>query len=186
MIEIRRILCPIDFSEFSRHALDHAVAIARRYDATVTVLNVCALVPATAYAPGTPILPVSVPTPDDLDALLASMKRFVETEVGLAVPMRFEIGEGNAASEILDRATAIPSDLIVMGTHGRSGFERLVLGSVTEKVIHKAACPVLTVPRPMADAVPVPDRLFTRILCAVDFSDTSLRALVYELSLAQE
>jgi len=165
---------------------DHAVAIARRYDATVTVLNVCALVPATAYAPGTPILPVSVPTPDDLDALLASMKRFVETEVGLAVPMRFEIGEGNAASEILDRATAIPSDLIVMGTHGRSGFERLVLGSVTEKVIHKAACPVLTVPRPMADAVPVPDRLFTRILCAIDFSDTSLRALEYALSLAQE
>jgi len=186
MIEIRRILCPIDFSEFSRHALDHAVAIARRYDATVTVLNVCALVPATASAPGTPILPVSVPTPDDLDALLERMKRFVETEVGLAVPMRFEIGEGNAASEILDRATAIPSDLIVMGTHGRSGFERLVLGSVTEKVIHKAACPVLTVPRPMADAVPVPDRLFTRILCAIDFSDTSLRALEYALSLAQE
>jgi len=186
MIEIRRILCPIDLSEFSRHALDHAVTIARRYDSVITVLNVCALVPATAYSPGTPILPVSAPTPDDLDALLASMKRFVETEVGLTTPMRFEIGEGNAASEILDRATAIPSDLIVMGTHGRSGFERLVLGSVAEKVIHKAACPVLTVPRPMADAVPVPDRLFTRILCAIDFSDTSLRALEYALSLAQE
>jgi len=57
---------------------------------------------------------------------------------------------------------------------------------VAEKVIHKAACPVLTVPRPMADAVPVPDRLFTRILCAIDFSDTSLRALEYALSLAQE
>ena len=186
MIEIRRILCPIDFSEFSRRALDHAVAIARRYDSVITVLNVCALVPATAYAPGTPMLPVSMPTPGDLDALLASMKRFVETEVGLTVPMRFEIGEGNAASEILDRATAINSDLIVMGTHGRSGFERLVLGSVTEKVIHKAACPVLTVPGPMTDAVPVPDRLFTRILCAIDFSDTSLRALEYALSLAQE
>jgi nucleotide-binding universal stress UspA family protein len=185
MIEIRRILCPIDFSEFSRHALDHAVAIARRYDATVTVLNVCALVPATAYAPGTPMLPVAVPTAGDLDALLASMKRFVETEIGLTVPMRFEIGEGDAASEILDRATAIPSDLIVMGTHGRSGFERLVLGSVTEKVIHKAASPVLTVPRPMADAVPIPSRLFRRILCATDFSDTSLHALEYALSLAE-
>jgi nucleotide-binding universal stress UspA family protein len=186
MIEIRRILCPIDFSEFSRHGLDHAVAIARRYDSMITVFNVCALVPATVYAPGTPMLPVSVPTPDDLDALLASMKRFVETEVGLTAPMRFEIGEGNAATEILERATAIPSDLIVMGTHGRSGFERLVLGSVTETVIHKAACPVLTVPRPMTDAVPVPDRLFKRILCAIDFSDTSLRALEYALSLAQE
>jgi nucleotide-binding universal stress UspA family protein len=186
MIEIRRILCPIDFSDFSRHALDHAVAIARRYDSTITVFNVCALVPATAYAPGTPMLPVSVPTPSDLEALLALMKRFVEAEIGETVPLRFEISEGDAASEILDRASALPSDLIVIGTHGRSGFERFVLGSVTEKVIHKAACPVLTVPRPMADVVPVPQELFTRILCAIDFSDTSLRAFEYALSLAQE
>ncbi len=186
MIDIRQILCPIDFSEFSRHALDHAVAIARRYGSTMTVLNVCALVPATAYAPGTPMMPVTVPTPGDLDALLAAMKRFVETEVGPTTPMRFEIGEGDAAREILERARALPSDLIVMGTHGRSGFERVVLGSVTEKIIHKAACPVLTVPRPVADFVPVPQKLFTRILCAIDFSDTSLRAFEYALSLAEE
>ena len=186
MIEIRQILCPIDFSDFSRHALDHAVAIARRYGSTITVLNVCALVPATAYAPGTPIMPVTVPTPGDLDALLAAMKRFVESEIGLTVPMRFEIGEGDAAWEILERASALPSDLIVLGTHGRSGFERLVLGSVTEKVIHKSACPVLTVPRPVEDVVSLPQKLFTRILCAIDFSDTSLRAFEYALSLAEE
>lgn len=185
MIEIRQILCPIDFSEFSRHALDHAVAIARRYDSTITVFNVCPLVPAAVYAPGTPILPVSVPTPGDLDALLASMKRFVETEVGAHATLRFEIGEGDPASEILYRATAIPSDLIVMGTHGRSGFERLVLGSVTEKVIQKAACPVLTVPRPIEDVVPMPAEIFKRVLCAIDFSDASLKALEYTLSLAQ-
>ena len=186
MIEIRRILCPIDFSVFSRHALEHASAIAKRYESEITVLNVCALVPATAYAPGTPIMPVTVPTSGDLEALLASMKRFVETEVGLTIPTRYEIGVGDAASEILDRAGALPSDLIVMGTHGRSGFERLVLGSVTEKVIHRAAGPVLTVPRPVGDVVPVPDTLFTRILCAIDFSDTSIHALEYALSLAQE
>jgi nucleotide-binding universal stress UspA family protein len=183
MIEIRQILCPIDFSEFSRHALDHAVAIARRYAATVTVLNVCSVVPAMAVAPGAPMLPTTVPTAGDLEALLASMKRFVETEVGVTVPMRFEIGEGDAASEILDRAAAIPSDLIVVGTHGRSGFDRLILGSVTEKVIRKASCPVLTVPRRTDDVIPVPDRLFTRILCATDFSDASLHALEYALSL---
>ena len=186
MIEIRQILCPIDLSEFSRHALDHAVAIARRYDATITVFNVCTVVAATAYAPGTPMLPVTVPTPGDLEALLASIKRFVETEVGLTVPMRFEIGEGDATSAILDRAGTIPSDLIVMGTHGRSGFDRLILGSVTEKVIRKATCPVLTVPRRMDDVIPIPDRLFTRILCATDFSDASLHALEYALSLVRD
>jgi nucleotide-binding universal stress UspA family protein len=186
MIEIRRILCPIDFSDFSRHALDHAVAIARRYESTLTLLHVSPLLPASAFAPGMPILPVSIPTPGDLEALLASMKQFAVTEVGASVPMQFEIGEGSAASEILDRATAIPSDLIVMGTHGRSGFERLVLGSVTEKVIHKAACPVLTVPRQMDDVVTASPVLFQRIVCAIDFSDASLEALEYAMSLAQE
>jgi nucleotide-binding universal stress UspA family protein len=186
MIDIQQILCPIDFSEFSRHALDHAVAVARRYESTITVLNVCSVVPATAYAPGTPMLPVAAPTPGDLDALLASMKRFVETEIGPAVAMRFEIGEGDAAAEILDRAGAIPVDLIVMGTHGRSGFDRLILGSVTEKVIRKATSPVLTVPRRIDDAIPIPDRLFRRILCAIDFSDASLRALEYAFSLVRD
>jgi nucleotide-binding universal stress UspA family protein len=185
MIAIRQILCPIDFSEFSRHALDYAAAIARRYGSTITVFNACPLVPATAYAPGTPMLPVTVPTAGDLEALLESMKRFVDTEIGTSAPLRFEIGEGDAASEILDRANAIPSDLIVMGTHGRTGFDRLALGSVAEKVIHKATCQVLTVPRHAADAVPLPAALFTRILCALDFSDTSLSALEYACSLAE-
>jgi nucleotide-binding universal stress UspA family protein len=185
MIAIRRILCPIDFSDFSRHALDQAVAIARRYESTLTLLHVYPLVSAMVYAPGTPAVPVFVPTPGDLEALRVSMQRFAETETGSSVPMQFEVGDGDAASGILDRARAMPSDLIVMGTHGRSGFERLVLGSVTEKVIHKAPCPVLTVPRPMADAVPASPVLFRRILCGIDFSDASLRALEYALSLTQ-
>ena len=80
----------------------------------------------------------------------------------------------------------MPSDLIVMGTHGRSGFERLVLGSVTEKVLRKAACPTLSVPRHVQDAVPAPPVLFRNILCAIDFSDCSINALNYAMSLAQE
>ena len=80
----------------------------------------------------------------------------------------------------------MPSDLLVMGTHGRSGFERLVLGSVTEKVLRKAACPVLSVPRNVGDVVPAPPVLFTRILCAVDFSDCSINALNHAMSLGQE
>jgi nucleotide-binding universal stress UspA family protein len=185
MTEIRRILCPVDFSDHSRRALDHAVATAKWYDSTVTVFNVCPLVPVTAYAPGTPMLPVTVPTPDDLDALLAAMKRFAESEAGVSVPLKFEIGEGDAVAEILERSAALPSDLIVMGTHGRHGFDRFVLGSVTEKVIRKATCPVLTVPPCTLDAVPVPP-LFTRILCAIDFSDASLKALEHAISLAEE
>ena len=77
------------------------------------------------------------------------------------------------------------ADLVVMGTHGRSGFERLVLGSVTERVLRKSACPVLTVPKGIPD-VATPPVLFNRIVCAVDFSDCSMHALNYAMSLAQE
>jgi nucleotide-binding universal stress UspA family protein len=73
--------------------------------------------------------------------------------------------------------------LIVMGTHGTSGFQHLVLGSVTERVLRKAACPVLTVP-PRAHATSrIP---FSRLLCAIDFSESSLVALQFALSLAEE
>ena len=80
-------------------------------------------------------------------------------------------------------ARTLPADLIVIGTHGQSGFERLVLGSVTEKVLRKAVCPVMTVPPHAADASPLP---FTHALCAVDFSDSSIAALQFAFSLAQE
>jgi len=185
MIEIRRILCPIDFSDHSRRALDHAVAIAAWFESTVTVLHVCPVLPAASYVLGTPSLTVSPPSPQDHVSLLASMRRFaaaIESEV----PLRFEIAEGNTASQIVERATATLIDVIVMGTHGRSGIEHLILGSVTEKVIRKARCPVLTVPRGMIDAVPAPPVLFERILCATDFSEASIRALDYALTLAQE
>ena len=76
MIEIKRILCPIDFSDHSRHALDHAVAMAKWYDSTITLLHVCSLAPVAAYAPGTPILPSVILTPADRDELMVSMKRF--------------------------------------------------------------------------------------------------------------
>lgn len=186
MTEIKRILCPIDFSDHSRHALDHAVAIARWYDSTITLLHVCTVIPVAAYAPGTPILPSAVLTPADRDELRASMKRFAEDEGAGDVPVEMEVLEGNTVAEILLAADRLKSDLLVMGTHGRSGFERLVLGSATEKVLRKATCPVLSVPRGVKDAVPAAPVVFKDILCAVDFSDCSLHALEHAMSMAQE
>ena len=186
MIDIRRILCPIDFSDFSRRALDHAVALARWYDATITLLNVCAPVPAMAYAPDTPLFPSRLLTADDRSDVIALMQEFAAHEGGAALPLDFDVREGDAAGEILAKAADMSSDLLVLGTHGRSGFERLLLGSVTEKVLRKAPCPVLTVPRNSPDVVPAPPVLFRRIVCALDFSSCSMHALEYALSLAQE
>ncbi len=90
---------------------------------------------------------------------------------------------GKPASCILDRANTFAADLIVVGTHGTSGFEHLVLGSVAEKVLRKANCAVLTVPAHAARTSALP---FRRVLCAVDFSAWSLRAFELARSLAQE
>jgi nucleotide-binding universal stress UspA family protein len=93
------------------------------------------------------------------------------------------VESGPPANRILTRAGALPADLIVIGTHGAGGFEHLVLGSVAEKVLRKAACPVLTVPHHARTTSRMP---FKRLLCPVDFSESSLAALEFAFSLAQE
>ena len=171
MIEIRRILCPIDFSDHSRRALDHAIAIARWYESTVTVLHVFSPAPVAAFGPGPVVFEPIVLTPADRDQLLADTKAFAETESAPGVAIEAVVREGNTAGEILEQAIGMTADLLVIGTHGRSGFERLLLGSVAEKVLRKASCPVMTVPKGLPDAVPAGPVLYKRILCPVDFSD---------------
>lgn len=174
-----RILCPVDFSDTSRHAIDHALAIARWCKASITALYVSNL---TSVAPGSP-------PPDDggLRAVLARLQSDLGTQfegvraAGIHVDVVVELGQ--PAARILDRARLGRSDLIVMGTHGASGFEHLLLGSVTEKVLRRAPCPVLTVP-PRAQATS--QLPFRRLLCAIDFSDSSLRGLELAYALAKE
>ena len=186
MIEIRRILCPIDFSDYSRRALDHAIAIARWYESTVTVLQVFSPAPVAAFGPGPVVFQPIVLTAGDRDQLLADTREFAETESAPGITIEALVREGDTAAEILEQAAGMKADLLVIGTHGRSGFERLLLGSVAEKVLRKANCPVLTVPKRLPDAVPAGPVLYKRILCPVDFSDSSLHALKYAISMAQE
>jgi nucleotide-binding universal stress UspA family protein len=186
MIEIRRILCPVDFSDYSRRAVDHAIAIARWYAATVTALHVFSPAPVAAFGPRGAVFEPIVLTEADRDQLRADTKAFIEAERAPGVAIEAVVREGNTAAEILDQARSMNADLLVIGTHGRSGFERLLLGSIAEKVLRKASCPVLTVPRRLSNALPAGPVLYKRILCPVDFSDSSLRALKYALSIAQE
>jgi nucleotide-binding universal stress UspA family protein len=186
MSAIRRILCPTDFSDGSRHALDYACVIAQWHGATITLFHARAAPPAIAYATSGPMMPSELITLESRVEILAVMSQFAATEAGGDIRVEFEIGEGHAAAAILAAAATTGSDVIVMGTHGRSGFERLVLGSVTEKVLRKASCPVLTVPPRAPDAVRHTPTLHRRIVCGVDFSDSSMEALNLALSLAQE
>jgi nucleotide-binding universal stress UspA family protein len=170
-MNISRILCPTDFSETSAHAAEWAAAIAGYYGASITALHV-------VQPPMDATLGV-----ESLDSLRQQTAGFfgVATNVGLSVDARVEVG--SPVRHILDRAASLPADLLVMGTHGASGFEHLVLGSVTEKVLRKARCPVLTVPPRVGARSRLP---FRRLLCAVDFSAASASAVHFALSLAAE
>jgi len=181
MISVRRILCPVDFSEFSKHAFDHAVVLAKWYEAELVVLHVAPLLAVFPVPGGTTRENLE---PFDADAMAKELRSFVGGAAEALPRLRMIVRAGAAASTILDCAREVEADLLVLGTHGRTGFERFMLGSVTEKVILKATSPVFTVPRGV-DAGPH-GGVFRRILCGVDFSDASSQALQYALSLAAE
>jgi nucleotide-binding universal stress UspA family protein len=189
MIELQRILCAVDFSGFSRRALDHALSIARSYGSTVTALHVVAPAPAVvagAYFGSEVAPPIMLPTMDAATAT-RELERLVTSEQVPGVKVETLVTEGSEVyREILAQADHLDANLVVIGTHGRTGFERLFLGSTAEKVLRKGRRPVMTVPPKAPDAMasgPVP---FARIVCGVDFSRSSRIALDYATSLAQQ
>lgn len=184
MVNITRILCPVDFSETSQHALEHAAALARWYSATLTVFHAYRLsMPVMAMAPGMVAIgpEVALSWTVNEPMLLADMRTMARTAGTDGIVVKYGVAEGGTVDTIVEQARN--ADLIVIGTHGRTGFDRLMLGSVTEGVLRKAPCPVLTIP-PRADQPAAAQ--FTRILAATDLSDASARALSYACSLAVE
>jgi nucleotide-binding universal stress UspA family protein len=170
-------------SEVSRHAANYALTIARWYDAAVTALHVYnpVVTPTTiGFAVAGPYLPPPL-AKNEIEELRAQVLSCFDGACGVAVDV--VIDGGRPAPGILELARSRPADLLVIGTHGVNGFEHLVLGSVTEKVLRRAACPVLTVPPHAHSTARLP---FKRILCPVDLSDSSLAALDFALSLSRE
>ena len=169
-MNVRRILCPTDFSETSAHAVEQAAAVARYYNASILGLHVA------------PPMDPSVDAGSLTDLREQTTAAFQDVTMG-GVPLAVAVEVGSPVRHILERASRLPADLIVMGTHGAGGFQHLVLGSVTEKVLRKAPCPVLTVPPRVRGRTGQP---FQRLLCATDFSVASAAAVRFALSLANE
>jgi len=144
-LSINKILVPTDFSEFSQDAAQYAIELAKRFDAEVTLLYVLQDAVALFPEPG-----VAFPAPGNyLQELQESSQQSLErlksqyTEEGVNV--NTELRNGPPFVEILRCAREGNYDMIVIGTHGRSGLAHVLLGSVAEKVVRKAECPVLTV-----------------------------------------
>lgn len=189
MVDIRRVLCPIDFSDHSRYALEHAIAFARWHRAQITIVHVYNVPPLVMGPPATfmaapAVVPPASAAPAELEETAEEVRRFCEPVVS-GEPPDIVVVEGTAAREIVRVAEQVRADVLVMGTHGRGGFERLLLGSVTEKVVRTSRSSVLTIPPSVGSPVSGPV-LYQTILCAVDFSDASARAVEHAISLAKD
>ncbi len=146
MIKLQKILCPIDFSENSLEALRYAAHTALKENATVYLIHI---VDSRVYDYGGPIyepvMPAMKPVIDQAskdqlrDKLLEKVPKEIEGRVETVVSF------GVPFVEIIKAARDYDIDLIIMGTHGRSGISHMLIGSVAEKVVRKAPCPVLTV-----------------------------------------
>jgi len=147
MVMYKHILCPTDFSGPANRALQYACDLAAQYDAELHLLHVLPdpVAALTAYGPVVSAIP-----PDWEE----SMRAQVNQQLADALDKNWEkgkkvqraISEGLPSAEIIHYANDNAIDLIVMGTHGRTGFNHFLMGSEAEKVVRKAHCPVLTIP----------------------------------------
>lgn len=185
MLAERSILCPVDFSEQSRHALSWAAAIAQRRGGEVTVLSVVEplLAEAARMRLGIDLVRTEVEP---------ELRQFVEATlpepVRQATHLRIEVTTGDPSEAILQAASRQKADLIVMGTNGLGGFRKLLLGSTTERVLRRTEAPVLVVPGGAVDA-PAADQpgvQLKKILLATDFRESAAAAAQWAGDLAAE
>lgn len=189
MLKVERILCPTDFSDFSERAFDYGLSLARQYNAQLYLLHIVrpVIIGYPEYA-----------IPDSVNEFYGELREHAEEQLREFAKVHNKGGvhttvvveEGVVTESILDFAQENAVDMIVMGTHGRRGLQRLTLGSVTERVLRKAACPVLAVRRPAHDFVVPGSKVepvhLDKIMLCSDFSEYSERALQYAVSLATE
>ena len=143
MIKYRHLLCPIDFSDISNHAFQTAIDLAEQFKADLHVIHVFQL-PASTFPDGI------YSAPDDMEdkiesQLLNRLDEFVKNNATPKINITTSLYEGIPHVEIINSANEINADLIVMGTHGRTGLSHVLLGSVAERVIRTSKIPVLSV-----------------------------------------
>lgn len=141
------ILCPIDFSDSTQRVLDVAASIADRFSAHLHLVHVWRL-PAVGVLDGVATLPNAAEIELLTTSLKEELQRAAESITHPRENVRTHLVQGDPASQIIEVAAKAGCDLIVIGTHGRTGLSHLVLGSVSEHVVRRARVPVLVVPMP--------------------------------------
>ena len=148
-IDIRKVLCPIDFSQHADLVVEWAAHLAEEHDSEVILLHAYHLPVEFQQLEGA-YLP-----PDFWNSVKEEAEKTLVTYVDAlrerGIPVEAVVREGYPATVIVDEAREMDADLIVIGTHGLSGIKHLLLGSIAERVVQRAPCPVLTVKTPTKD-----------------------------------
>lgn len=182
MLKIKKILCPMDFSKCSRQALEHALFLTGEYNAELHLMHIVELGSSDPYDPsylfpGTEELSQKVKT-----AAKKRLYEVAETIERQKVVIKIHQSRGiSAAFSILEHARKIDADLIVCGTRGRKGWDFVVMGSVTSRILRYAECPVLTIHETRTSRDP---EAVDKVLVPYDFSDHSRVALDHAVELA--
>lgn len=191
MLEVKLILCPIDFSEFSVRAYHHALSLAEHYRAKLVALHIVELFrfPSVGFAASAGLYDESCQAVRESGK--EQLQEFVKNHTHDEIQPELVVHQGIAPDSILSFAQAQKTDVIVMGTHGRRGYDRLMLGSVTDRVMRRAPCPVLAVCKPPHDSMAAGKERghvhhLSRILFCTDFSENAERALNYAISATAE
>ncbi|MFN3530915.1 MAG: universal stress protein [Candidatus Brocadia sp.] len=151
MINIKNILCPIDYSVYSEMALKYAIEFAEKYEAKLYLMHVLDI---RVYDISDPDLyNVSIVDTETIEKLRERLLRCVNEDTKGRIPVEAIIIQGVPFAEIIKASRDYKIDLIVLGTHGRTGLSHAIMGSVAEKVVRKAPCPVLTIRHPEHDFI---------------------------------
>lgn len=182
-VSIKRIMCATDFSESSDHALSYGIALAKEFNAKLYVCHVVDLTSAGIY--GEAFLAFEDQQNRIQKRALEDLKTLLEKQ---AVDWEPVVTSGRASDEVTRMAQEKGVDLVVSATHGRSGLKRVIIGSVTERLMRTLPCPLMVV-RGREEDFMDPGRQeirMKRVLVGCDFSPDSDLAFQYGLSLAQE
>ena len=184
MLVIKTILCPVDFSDVSEHAVRYAAAFAKQYHSRLLIYHwLPSVMTVSVYPEGMPVAAF-----DWHDSVKKQMEKFLSLIKLYDINLDSKIATGDASTGILKTAVTENADLIVMGTHGMSGYEAILMGSVTNKVLHKATVPVLAVckaTKTVLSGDPDQPLLIGKILCPVDPTNIRLEMLSHAMSLAR-
>ena len=147
MLPIKKIIYPTDFSEPSYKALKAANELAMYFSAELILVHVLSPIPLLPAAPEAPLTEGIASVLDDMEEIAEKSLMMISKEkISDGVTLRSVLSKGNPPDEIVKIADDEKADLIIIGTHGFTGWRHLILGSVAEKVVRLSSCPVLTIP----------------------------------------